>query len=262
MGYFHEGHLTLMREAKKTCGTVVVSIFVNPLQFGPREDFREYPRDFARDEKMAREVGVDALFAPAVEEMYPEGFSTFVEVEKLTECLCGLSRPGHFRGVATVVTKLFNIVLPDKAFFGQKDAQQVLVVRRMVRDLNMPLTVVAVPTVREPDGLAMSSRNVYLSPREREAARVLYRSLKKAEEAVARGERDAEKILRQVREELAGEPLAAVDYAEIRTLPDLRETAVLAGPALLALAVRIGKTRLIDNTVLHPGGTADAFNLV
>lgn len=262
MGYFHEGHLTLMREAKKTCGTVVVSIFVNPLQFGPREDFREYPRDFARDEKMAREVGVDALFAPTVEEMYPEGFTTFVEVAGLTECLCGLSRPGHFRGVATVVTKLFNIVLPDKAFFGQKDAQQVLVVRRMVRDLNMPLTVVAVPTVREPDGLAMSSRNVYLSPREREAARVLYRSLKKAEEAVARGERDAGKILRQVGEELAGEPLAAVDYAEIRTLPDLKETAVLAGPALLALAVRIGKTRLIDNTVLHPGGTADVFNLV
>ncbi|MGB9905710.1 MAG: pantoate--beta-alanine ligase [Desulfotomaculales bacterium] len=262
MGYFHEGHLTLMREAKKTCGTVVVSIFVNPLQFGPREDFREYPRDFARDEKMAREVGVDALFAPTVEEMYPEGFTTFVEVAKLTDCLCGLSRPGHFRGVATVVTKLFNIVLPDKAFFGQKDAQQVLVVRRMVRDLNMPLTVVAVPTVREPDGLAMSSRNVYLSPREREAARVLYRSLKKAEEAVARGERDAEKILRQVREELAGEPLAAVDYAEIRSLPDLKETPVLAGPALLALAVRIGKTRLIDNTVLDPGGTADAFNLV
>jgi pantoate--beta-alanine ligase len=164
--------------------------------------------------------------------------------------------------VATVVTKLFNIVLPDKAFFGQKDAQQVLVVRRMVRDLNMPLEVVAVPTVREPDGLAMSSRNVYLSSREREAARVLYRSLKKAEEAVARGERDPEKILQQVREEIAGEPLAAVDYAEIRSLPDLQDTAVLAGPALLALAVRIGKTRLIDNTVLHPGGTADAFNLV
>ncbi|MGQ9824933.1 MAG: pantoate--beta-alanine ligase, partial [Desulfotomaculales bacterium] len=225
-------------------------------------DFREYRRDFARDEIMAREVGVDALFAPTVEEMYPEGFTTFVEVTKLTECLCGLSRPGHFRGVATVVTKLFNIVLPDKAFFGQKDAQQVLVVRRMVRDLNMPLTVVAVPTVREPDGLAMSSRNVYLSPREREAARVLYRSLKKAEEAVARGERDAKKILRQVREELAEEPLAAVDYAEIRSLPDLKETPVLAGAALLALAVRIGKTRLIDNTVLDPGGTADVFNLV
>ncbi len=265
MGYFHEGHLTLMREAKKACDVVVVSIFVNPLQFGPQEDFNEYPRDFERDKRLAAEVGVDALFTPPVEEMYPAGFSTHVEVAGLTQCLCGLSRPGHFRGVTTVVAKLFNIVLPDRAYFGQKDAQQALVIKRMVRDLNMPLEIVTVPTVREPDGLAMSSRNVYLGPREREAARVLYRSLKLAERAVAGGEMDVARLLEIVRQEIASEPLAQIDYAEIRSLPDLEPLARLQGPGLLALAVRIGKTRLIDNTILNPGnsgGAGDAFNYV
>lgn len=262
MGYFHEGHLALMREAGKACGAVVVSIFVNPLQFGPQEDFNEYPRDFTRDQKMAREAGVDAIFYPSEEEMYPAGFSTHVEVSGLTECLCGISRPVFFRGVATVVAKLFNIVLPDKAFFGQKDAQQALVIKRMVKDLNMPLEVVTVPTVREPDGLAMSSRNVYLDPRERQAATVLFRSLKIAERAVAGGERDATGLLQAVRQEIASEPLARVDYVEIRSLPDLKPVDWLEGPALLALAVRIGKTRLIDNAVLNPGGVTYAFDHV
>jgi pantoate--beta-alanine ligase len=252
MGYFHEGHIALMKEAKKACDKVVVSIFVNPLQFGPQEDFGEYPRDPERDQAMARDVGVDALFVPSVEEMYPVGFSSHVEVERLTGCLCGLSRPGHFRGVTTVVAKLIHITLPDKAFFGQKDAQQVLVIKRMVTDLNMPLEIVTVPTVREPDGLAMSSRNVYLKPRERQAALVLFRSLRMAEEAVAIGEKDMVRVRQIVQREIASEPLAEIDYVEIRSLPDLETVTYLKEPALLALAVRIGKTRLIDNTILNP----------
>ncbi len=263
MGYFHEGHLSLIREAKKACAAAVVSIFVNPLQFGPQEDFHRYPRDFERDQKMARETGVDAIFSPTVEEMYPEGFCTHVEVSGgLTECLCGLSRPGHFRGVATVVAKLLNIVLPDKAFFGWKDAQQALVIRRMVRDLNMPVEIITVPTVRESDGLAMSSRNVYLDPREREAARVLYRSLQLAERAAVGGERDVAQLQKAVRQEIASEPLAQIEYVEIRALPGLEPVSRLQGPALLALAVRIGKTRLIDNTVLDPEGDRLAFDHV
>ncbi|MCL6447038.1 MAG: pantoate--beta-alanine ligase [Armatimonadetes bacterium] len=262
MGYFHEGHLSLMREAKKACAAAVVSIFVNPLQFGPQEDFHQYPRDFERDRKMAEETGVDAIFYPSVEEMYPAGFSTHVEVGGLTECLCGLSRPGHFRGVATVVAKLLNIVLPDKAFFGWKDAQQALVIRRMVRDLNMPVEIVTVPVVREPDGLAMSSRNVYLDPRERTAARVLFRSLQIAERAAAGGERDVARLQKAVRQEIASEPLVQIEYVEIRALPGLEPISRLQGPALLALAVRIGKTRLIDNTVLNPEGDQLAFDHV
>jgi pantoate--beta-alanine ligase len=254
MGYFHEGHLSLMREAKKKCAKVVVSIFINPLQFGLQEDFNEYPRDFERDQEMARKVGVDAIFIPSGEEMYPAGFSTHVEVEGLTQYLCGFSRPGHFCGVTTVVNKLFNIVLPDKAFFGQKDAQQVLVIKRMVRDLNMPLEIVTVPTVREPDGLAMSSRNVYLDYRERRAALVLWRSLKTVEQAVASGERDITRLRWIAQQEITSEPLAKIDYVEIRSLPDLGPINLLRGPALLALAAYIGKTRLIDNTVLNSGG--------
>ncbi|MDI6870081.1 MAG: pantoate--beta-alanine ligase [Bacillota bacterium] len=251
MGYFHEGHLALMRRARASCDVVVVSIFVNPLQFGPREDYHRYPRDLERDVAMAQEAGVDAVFHPSVEEMYPPGFSTCVEVQGLTECLCGLSRPGHFRGVATVVTKLFHIVQPDKAFFGQKDAQQALVIRRMVKDLDMDLEIVTVPTVREEDGLAMSSRNVYLSPEERRAATVIPRSLKAAEESYWSGERDAGKILELVRGMLLAEPGVEIDYVEIRSLPDLKPVGKLAGPALLALAVRLGSTRLIDNLVLE-----------
>ncbi len=254
MGYFHEGHLALMRGAKKNSDLVVVSIFVNPLQFGPQEDFNRYPRDFERDVHLAEKVGVDVMFFPAAEEMYPSGFSTRVEVGGLTQCLCGLSRPGHFQGVATVVAKLFNIVFPDKAFFGQKDAQQVLVIKRMVEDLNMPLKIVVMPTVREEDGLAMSSRNAYLGPRERKAALVLRHSLEMAEQKVVSGEQDALKLQEMIREMVAQEPLADVDYVEIRSLPDLKPVTRLEGPALLAVAVYFGKTQLIDNTVLCPGG--------
>ncbi|MGQ9532738.1 MAG: pantoate--beta-alanine ligase [Desulfotomaculales bacterium] len=251
MGYFHEGHLSLMRRARAECGAVVVSIFVNPLQFGPREDLAEYPRDLERDLRMAREVGVDVVFAPNEEEMYPPGYCTYVEVLGLTEKLCGLSRPGHFRGVTTVVAKLFNIVQPDVAYFGQKDAQQAVVIQRMVRDLNMPLEVVVLPTVREADGLAMSSRNVYLSPEERQAALVIPRSLARAVEAVKGGERDVAALREMVRGMLAAEPRASIDYVEIYGWPDLEPLTVLTDRALLAVAVRFGRARLIDNVVLE-----------
>lgn len=251
MGYLHRGHIALVEKAREECGAVVASIFVNPLQFGPREDYAEYPRDFDRDCGMLEEYGVDALFYPPVDEMYPGGFCTHVEVVGLTGCLCGKSRPGHFRGVATVVAKLFNIVRPDRAYFGQKDAQQVLVIRRMVEDLNMPVEIVTVPTVREEDGLAMSSRNVYLSPEQRAEAPVLYSSLREAAQAVSGGERDARKLVEMVRNRLSGLKGASIDYVEIRSLPDLKETDRLDSPALLALAVRFGKTRLIDNIVLE-----------
>jgi pantoate--beta-alanine ligase len=251
MGYFHEGHLTLMREAKKSCDAVVVSLYINPLQFGPKEDFAEYPRDFDRDAAMAREVGVDAIFAPPDEEMYPEGFCTYVEVTGITGRLCGLSRPGHFRGVTTVVSKLFNIVRPDRAFFGQKDAQQAMVIQRMVQDLNMDLEVVVLPTVREEDGLAMSSRNVYLSAEQRRNATVLYRSLCAFREAVERGERDAGKLRRLMVEMISSTPGAEVDYVEILSVPFLEPLEKLRGRCIAALAVRFGKTRLIDNTIVE-----------
>ncbi len=260
MGYFHEGHLVLMREAKKFCDFVIVSIFVNPMQFGPREDFARYPRDLERDLDLAEKAHVDAVFSPTAEEMYPAGFSTAVEVEGITESLCGLSRPGHFKGVTTVVAKLFNIVSPDKAFFGQKDAQQALVIKRMVRDLQMPLEVVVVPTVREDDGLAMSSRNVFLNSAERKASLCLKESLETAGRIVAGGELDISKILNAVRKNITDEPLAEIDYVEILSLPDLKPVANLSGPVLLAMAVRFGKTRLIDNTVLCPGGVSYVFN--
>ncbi len=251
MGYLHRGHTALVERARGECGAVVASIFVNPLQFGPKEDFAEYPRDFDRDRRMLEEYGVDALFYPSVGEMYPCGFCTHVEVPGLAGCLCGRSRPGHFRGVATVVTKLFNIVQPDRAYFGQKDAQQVLVIKKMVEDLNMPVEIVAVPTVREEDGLAMSSRNVYLSPDQRAEAPVLYRSLQEAARVAAGGERDARRLVEMVRDRLSRVNGASIDYVEIRSLPDLKETERLDSPALLALAVRFGKTRLIDNIVLE-----------
>jgi len=251
MGYLHEGHLELMRRAKSQCDVVIASIFVNPTQFGPNEDYEQYPRDLERDAAMAEEVGVAAIFNPSVEEMYPPNFSTYVEVEQLTDKLCGLSRPGHFRGVATVVTKLFNIIHPDYAYFGQKDAQQALVIKRMVRDLNMDLEVVIVPTVREPDGLALSSRNVYLNPDQRLAALSLYRSLEHARQLVAAGEREAAKIRQAVIDVIAAEPLAVIDYVELYTYPDLEPVQRLEGATLLALAVKIGQTRLIDNTILE-----------
>lgn len=251
MGYLHQGHMSLVREAKSRCDVVVVSIFVNPTQFGPNEDFQSYPRDLQKDAALVAEAGVDTIFAPEVAEMYAGGFSSYVEVTGVSESLCGASRPGHFRGVATVVSKLFHIIQPDMAFFGQKDFQQVLVIKRMVADLNMMVQIVEVPIVREADGLAMSSRNVYLAPEERQAALVLSRSLKLAQELVAQGERDINTLRDRVCQEIQGEALANIDYVEIRSLPHLEAIDRLAGQALLALAVRFGKTRLIDNTVLE-----------
>ncbi|TCP59287.1 pantothenate synthetase [Tumebacillus sp. BK434] len=253
MGYLHAGHQSLLRAAKAQCQTTVMSIFVNPLQFGPNEDFDRYPRDLERDAKLAEEAGADIIFAPSVEEMYPRGGGkvlTHVDVEEVTLQLCGASRPGHFRGVATVVSKLFNIVLPDKAFFGMKDAQQVAVLQTMVDDLNIPVEIVPCPTMREADGLALSSRNVFLTPEEREQSLVLSRSLKKAEQLVAEGARDVHQIIEAVRGLIQSQPLADIDYVELLNFRDLSPILTLEQPALLALAVRFGKTRLIDNTVL------------
>ncbi|HEX3032046.1 MAG TPA: pantoate--beta-alanine ligase [Bacillota bacterium] len=250
MGYLHEGHLTLMKQAKKECQVVVASIFVNPLQFGVGEDFETYPRDLTRDAELAESVGVDAIFAPTAGEMYPKGYQTTVEVGELANHLCGLSRPGHFKGVTTVVNKLFNIVQPDKAFFGQKDAQQVLVLKRMAADLNMNLELVTVPIVRESDGLAMSSRNVYLSPEERQAALVLNRSLQAARQWVHEGEKSGTRLRQRVVEFIEQEPLARIDYVEVKSEETLETAEVLEGSVLIALAVRFGNTRLIDNTVI------------
>jgi pantoate--beta-alanine ligase len=252
MGYLHEGHLTLMRQARRETGFVVVSIFVNPTQFGPNEDLARYPRDLDRDLSLCGQVPVDLIFHPTVEEMYPQPFLTSVRVGQITERLCGASRPGHFDGVATVVAKLFNIVRPDVAFFGQKDAQQVAVIRRMVADLNMGfLEIRPVPTVREPDGLAMSSRNVYLSAAERQAALVLSRTLRMAQERVAAGERDMAGLAAAMRAGIAAEPLANIDYVEIVDYDSLQPVERLKGKALAALAVGFGKTRLIDNCILE-----------
>lgn len=251
MGYLHEGHLTLMREAKSKTDYVVTSIFVNPLQFGAGEDYEEYPRDLSRDSQLAAEVGVDVIFAPQVREMYPKGYCAFVEVEGLTDKLCGKSRPGHFKGVTTVVTKLFNIVQPDISFFGQKDAQQALVLKKMVEDLNMNLDIEVVPIVREEDGLAMSSRNAYLNPDERIASLVLSHSLRKAQTIIDEGERNPNKIIEAVRESINQEPLAKIDYVDILSVPGLESLSTLEGRFLIALAVFMGKTRLIDNIVVE-----------
>lgn len=250
MGYFHEGHLNLMRQAKSDGGKVIVSIFVNPLQFGPHEDFERYPRDFNRDHQLAESVGVDALFYPEVSEMYPAGYQTEVRVKKLSQPLCGRSRPGHFEGVATVVMKLFHIVTPDRAYFGEKDFQQLRIIQQMVLDMNLPIRIVPCPIVREPDGLAMSSRNVYLTPEERQSATVLYRSLCWAQEQVQAGERDAQRIRQGVYERIAQEPLARIDYVEVVDAETLEPVARIERPTLVAVAVYFGKARLIDNTVL------------
>jgi pantoate--beta-alanine ligase len=250
MGYLHDGHLTLMRRARAEQGFVIATLFVNPLQFGPQEDFAVYPRDLDRDRALAETTGIDVLFAPSVDEMYPEGNGktlTFVDVEQITTQLCGASRPSHFRGVATVVTKLFNITEADVGYFGQKDAQQVTVIRRMVDDLNMNVKIVAVPIVREADGLAMSSRNQYLSAAERKAALVLSRSLAKAQQLLAEGEKDPAAILAIMREMVCREPLAEVDYISIVDTLTLLPLKQISGAALVAVAVRFGKTRLIDN---------------
>ncbi|MEW6143155.1 MAG: pantoate--beta-alanine ligase [Chloroflexota bacterium] len=250
MGYLHEGHLSLVRRAKAENLTAVVSIFVNPTQFLPHEDFRSYPRDTGRDLKMLGEAGADIVFMPAPEEMYPAGYDTWVDLGKVTQRLEGASRPGHFKGVATVVAKLFNIVEPTKAYFGQKDAQQCVVIKKMAEDLNMNLEVVICPTVREPDGLAMSSRNVYLTPEERKAALVLYKSLMLARELYEKGERDAEKIRGRMLELLNAEPLGKADYVSIADARTLEELKVIDRPVLVSLAFKLGKPRLIDNILL------------
>ena len=250
MGYLHEGHLTLMRRARQEQGLVIATLFVNPLQFGPQEDYADYPRDLARDCELAESTGIDVLFAPAVDEMYPAGNGktlTFVDVEKITASLCGASRPGHFRGVATVVTKLFNIAEADVAYFGQKDAQQVAVIRRMTEDLNMNVKIIAVPIVRESDGLAMSSRNKYLDSKQRQAALVLSRSLERAASLLAAGERDSSLIVATVRDLISQEPLAEIDYVSLVDPLTMEALDRVETRALLALAVKFGKTRLIDN---------------
>jgi pantoate--beta-alanine ligase len=250
MGALHEGHLSLVRHARAHDDTVIVSIFVNPTQFGPGEDYARYPRDPDRDLALLRGAGTDIVFMPPAEDVYPEGFDTYVQVENLTQRLEGAHRPGHFRGVATVVTKLFNVVQPDRAYFGQKDAQQLAVIRRLTRDLDLPVEVVGLPTVREPDGLAMSSRNVYLSPRERQAASILYQSLQAAQELWRSGIRDASRIRGRMNEVLAAEPVARIDYVSVADTETLEELEAADGPALASLAVRIGRTRLIDNVTL------------
>ena len=250
MGYLHEGHLSLVREARARDRSVVASIFVNPTQFGPSEDFQKYPRNTEGDLSLLEGLATDIVFMPSAAGMYPEGFSAWVEVGGITQRLEGASRPTHFRGVTTIVAKLFNIVQPTHAYFGQKDAQQALVIQKMVTDLDMNLEVVVLPTVREPDGLAMSSRNSYLSPEQRQAAVVLYKSLMLARELWERGERDAETIRRQMADLIGKEPLADVDYISIADASTLEEPAVIDKPVLISLAVKIGPTRLIDNVVL------------
>jgi pantoate--beta-alanine ligase len=247
MGYLHEGHLSLVRESRRSAGVTVVSIFVNPTQFGPNEDLEKYPRDLEKDAAYLERAGVDVLFHPAAAEVYPSGYRTFVAVEGLQDKLCGRSRPGHFKGVATVVLKLFEMVGPDFAFFGAKDAQQVLIIRRMARDLDLDVEVVTCPLVREPDGLALSSRNAYLSPEERKAALALSIGLRGAERAVAAGERDAAKIVAGLRAVLEAEPLARIDYVAAVDPETLEPVAEMRGDVLVALAVFIGSTRLIDN---------------
>ncbi|NQU30251.1 MAG: pantoate--beta-alanine ligase [Anaerolineae bacterium] len=250
MGFLHEGHLSLVKRACEQSASVVVSIFVNPTQFAPTDDLDAYPRDLERDRELLREAGVDLLWRPTPEEMYPPGFQTWVEVEEITKPLEGAKRPGHFRGVTTVVAKLFNAVQPQMAFFGQKDAQQVAVIRRMVRDLNMPIEIVASPIIRERDGLAMSSRNTYLNEAERQAASVLYKSLLAAQSAYEEGERSADSLRRIMEEIITDEPLARLEYISCADYDSLEELDLISGKTLLSMAVYLGRTRLIDNLIL------------
>lgn len=250
MGYLHEGHLSLLRIARQRADVTVMSIFVNPTQFGPNEDLERYPRNFERDERLARKEGCDILFYPTVEEMYPEPYRTYVTVEEITQVLCGKSRPTHFRGVTTIVAKLFNIVKPNFAVFGQKDAQQAIIIKQMVRDLNFDLEILTGPIVREPDGLAMSSRNVYLSAEERKDALKLYQSLTKAKKLIEGGERDAARIKKNIEHILRQGKSAKIDYIEIVDTSNLKSMEKIQGEVLIALAVFIGKTRLIDNIQL------------
>lgn len=249
MGYLHEGHKSLIDKAVKENDRVVVSVFVNPIQFGPTEDLASYPRDLERDAKLCKEAGANLIFHPEKEEMYFDDFSSFVEVQGVSKGLCGKSRPIHFRGVCTVVTKLFNIVKPDRAYFGQKDAQQLAVVKRMVRDLNMDIEIVGCPIIREEDGLAKSSRNTYLSAQERKAAVILSKSLKLGKEAIEKGERDSKKIIDIITNNINTEKLAKIDYVEIVDPLSIENIDKIENSALVAMAVYIGKTRLIDNFI-------------
>jgi len=252
MGFLHEGHLSLIREGRKRADALVVSIFVNPTQFGPSEDLKTYPRDFARDAELIRKEGGDVVFAPSEKELYPDGYQTFVKLETLPEHLCGISRPQFFRGVATVVTKLFNIVKPHTAIFGQKDFQQLTVIRRMVQDLNFGIEIVGCPTVREPDGLAMSSRNSYLTPEQRHHARCLNEALESAQAQLHKGIKDADRLIQNARQLILSHPQTDIDYIAICNPETLEDIARVDGPALMALAVKVGATRLIDNRVLDP----------
>jgi pantoate--beta-alanine ligase len=258
MGYLHEGHLSLMREGRRRASVLVSSLFVNPTQFGPREDLQSYPRDMERDCRLMESVPVDVLFAPDAAAMYPAGAQTWVEVTELTQGLCGQFRPGHFRGVTTVVAKLFNIVKPHIALFGAKDYQQLCAVRQMVRDLNFDVEIVPMPTVREPDGLAMSSRNSYLSAGERTLALSLSRALEAARAALARGERDPHTLAQAARAELDREGGLSVEYIEVRDATTLAPIGSVDRPAVVAIAARAGRTRLIDNIVLDPSRAVDA----
>ncbi len=250
MGYFHQGHLSLMEYGREVGSRLIVSLFVNPLQFGPNEDYQRYPRDLIRDAGMAEEVGVDILYTPRAKHLYPPGYQTYVTVDSLSQGLCGAFRPGHFRGVATVVLKLFNQTRPQVAIFGEKDYQQLVIIKRLVADLDLPITIIGRPIVRELDGLAMSSRNAYLSPPERSSALCLYRSLLAARELVAAGERSRQAILDTVQQIIAATPYTRLDYAELVDPETLEKVQVLRGAARLMLAVWVGSTRLIDNTLL------------
>ena len=251
MGYLHEGHLSLVRNSCRDNDYTGASIFVNPTQFGPSEDFDRYPRDFPRDFAMLEELKTDFVFLPSAGEMYPDGFNTWIEVAKVTDRLEGAIRPGHFRGVATVVAKLFNIVAPTRAYFGQKDAQQCVVIKKMAADLNMDLDIIISPTIREPDGLAMSSRNVYLNPEERRQAPVLYKALSTARDMWVKGERDADKLRRTMTGIIGQSPLGQIDYISIASALTLEELDTAAPPAIISLAVKFGRTRLIDNILLE-----------
>jgi pantoate--beta-alanine ligase len=251
MGFLHEGHLELLRVGREKGDKLIMSLFVNPTQFGPQEDYEKYPRDTEGDLEKARSKGVDAVFMPCATEMYPDGFQTTVAVEKVTQYLCGRSRPGHFAGVTTVVAKLFNITRPHRAIFGEKDYQQLVVIRQMVRDLNMGVDIIGVPTVRERDGLAMSSRNTYLTPDERESALSLKKGMEMAGAMVAKGEKDSAKIIGAVRELILNHPFTEIDYVTICNSENLTDIETVEESALLALAVKVGRARLIDNRILY-----------
>jgi pantoate--beta-alanine ligase len=250
MGFLHEGHQSLIRKSAEQCDRTVVSVFVNPIQFGPNEDLEAYPRDLERDKQKVTEAGGDLIFNPEPAEMYPGHFTSFIDTTETTELLCGAVRPIHFRGVCTVVGKLFNIVQPDRAYFGQKDAQQLATIKRFVRDLNFPIEIVPCPIIREDDGLAKSSRNTYLNPDERKAALILSKSLKKGEDAINNGERKAQKVIEIIKDSLSTEPKARIDYVEVVDFENIQRISEISGETLVAIAVYIGKTRLIDNFIV------------